>query len=212
MPNQPIHISSDNYCEVIRPRLSVDLVSTNDHSEMLSDVPHYEIKDLSVIFRIRLSEKKNSLESILIDNQMINVLGLTFDQLKNDSLNNAPKAFPIVIESIASILFDAYPDYIFGDDQGILYCASIASHIRGAGVLAYPNFIDEAESVIHGNFFILPSSIHEIILVKDTGDFDINNLLEMVTDINSSIVRPSERLSDNAYHYDIRTHTLESAV
>lgn len=211
MPVTSIHIRSDSYQEMIRPHLSVDLISTKDHTEMLSDIPHFEIKDLSVVFRLRLSEQSDSLNSVLIDNQMIRDLGISSDQLKTDALENAPKAFPVIIESLSDILFSSMP-YCPLDDQAILYCASVKSHVRGAGVLAYPNFFEKAESVMNGDFFILPSSIHEIILVKDNGDFSMTGLMEMVKDINSSIVQPSERLSDNAYHYDCDKLLLESAV
>ena len=49
---------------------------------------------------------------------------------------------------------------------------------------------------------ILPSSIHECILVPMTGDLDFDGLSEMVSDVNGAEVDPVEQLSDHAYYYN----------
>ena len=50
-------------------------------------------------------------------------------------------------------------------------------------------------------FFILPSSLHEVLLLEDEGQLDLGELLTMVREINAEVVAPQDRLTDNAYRF-----------
>lgn len=71
--------------------------------------------------------------------------------------------------------------------------------------------MDQIGEGFQGNFFILPSSIHETIVVPDNGEFDYRVLQDMVQTINASEVSPEERLSDHVYHYDVKDRVFERA-
>ena len=71
--------------------------------------------------------------------------------------------------------------------------------------------MDQAAERVGGDFFVLPSSINEILLVPDNGDMTADALRDMVKDVNAKEVSPEERLSDNVYHYDSKDHVFELA-
>ena len=50
-------------------------------------------------------------------------------------------------------------------------------------------------------FYVLPSSVHELLVVPSNIGMDVGQLKEMVTSINASEVALEERLSDNVYRY-----------
>ena len=81
----------------------------------------------------------------------------------------------------------------------------------GAGVLAYQNFMDQAAEKLGGDFFVLPSSIHEILLIPDNGEMVVEELKSMVHEVNLTQVKPEERLTDSVYHYDSKNHIFELA-
>ena len=58
---------------------------------------------------------------------------------------------------------------------------------------------------------MIPSSIHEILLVPDNGEVQAEGLKEMVQEVNATEVSPEEKLSDNVYHYDSKEHIFELA-
>lgn len=62
-----------------------------------------------------------------------------------------------------------------------------------------------------GDFFILPSSTHETLVIPDNGTFDYRVLEDMVQTINENEVAPEERLSDHVYHYDVKDRVFERA-
>lgn len=71
----------------------------------------------------------------------------------------------------------------------------------GAGVIFYPGIMEQARQILGDHFFILPSSIHECILVPENGAFEREELLAMVTEINREHVEPKEVLADQVYYY-----------
>ena len=92
-----------------------------------------------------------------------------------------------------------------------LFVATVPDKIQGAGVLAYQDFMEQAAERVGGDFFILPSSIHEILLVRDDGTFDINHLEDMVKQVNETEVAPEDLLTDSVYHYDSKEKIFELA-
>ena len=71
-----------------------------------------------------------------------------------------------------------------------------------AAVMFYPDFMDQVAKELGGDIFILPSSVHEVLILPDDGNMNAQELKEMVTSINASEVAPEDRLTDNVYHYD----------
>ena len=92
-----------------------------------------------------------------------------------------------------------------------MYVATVPDKISGAGVIAYQEFMDQAAEKLGGDFYILPSSIHEILLVKDDGNVDFKDLKAMVEEVNATQVAPEEKLTDSVYHYDSKDHIFELA-
>ena len=89
------------------------------------------------------------------------------------------------------------------DDPGFLplYVGTNTSSHFGAGILAGGSeaFRRMASRIGTDEFFILPSSLHEVLLLEDEGQFDLRELLAMVREINAEVVAPQDRLTDNVY-------------
>ena len=92
-----------------------------------------------------------------------------------------------------------------------LYVATTERDTFGAGVLAVPSFFEDAAEKLDGNFYVLPSSVHEILLLPDRFAPEHQFLKELVQDVNENEVDPKDRLSDNVYHYDAKERIFELA-
>ena len=93
------------------------------------------------------------------------------------------------------------------DEQ--MYVATVPDKVHGAGVLAYQDFMDKAAERAGGDFFILPSSIHEILIVPDNGKMNLKDLEAMVREVNVTQVSPADKLTDSVYHYDSKEKIFE---
>lgn len=83
--------------------------------------------------------------------------------------------------------------------------------VNGASALFYPGMLDQIGQSMKGDYFILPSSINEVIVVPDDGSLGPRELKEMVNEINHTQVAPEERLTDEVYHYDTKERVFEKA-
>ena len=83
-----------------------------------------------------------------------------------------------------------------------MYVLSNKERLNGAATLFYPGIMQLVASEFGGSYYILPSSIHEVILIPDDGNMDIEFLLSMVTSINKDGLLPEDKLTDSVYYYD----------
>ena len=201
----------------MKEKLAMEVVSAERNAELLETVPHKNIEDMAVVYRIVLDSSDEGRSSILITNKMLDSYGISAEQLHNDAMQIAPEIRPAVIKGMSEVMAEmmgAEQAEMLGlahsQDEPMLV-ATVPDKTQGAGILAYENFMDQAAERVGGDFFILPSSIHEILIVKDDGNFDRAALEQMVKEVNATTVSPEDKLTDSVYHYDSKDRIFELA-
>lgn len=204
--------------EQMKDKLAMEVVAADRNADLLAKVPHQEMEDMAVVYRFVMESDENGRASILVSNDLLDKMGVTPEQLHVDALENAPELRPAVIKGMSEVMMDMMGEdahEMFGIDEfpqdEMMYVATVPDKISGAGVIAYQEFMDQAAEKLGGDFYILPSSIHEILLVKDDGNVDFKDLKAMVEDVNATQVAPEEKLTDSVYHYDSKEHIFELA-
>lgn len=132
-------------------------------------------------------------------------------------MENAPQIKPAEIKGMSEVMAE-----MMGIEQAEMmglvpmdpkdeqmFVATVPDKVHGAGVLAYQNFMDQAAERVGGDFFILPSSIHEVLIVPDNGKMDLKDLESMVKEVNATQVAPADKLTDSVYHYDSQAKIFE---
>lgn len=212
--------SITNYSKM-KEKLALEIVSVERNKELLETVPHQFLEDMAVVCRFIVASDSKGRATILVTNQMLESMGVTHEQLFEDAMEIAPMNKPVVIKGIFETLCElmgeepealAMMGFLPMEADDRMYVASVPDKIQGAAVLAYPGFFDQAAEKIGKSFYILPSSIHECILVPDDGTKNGADVFwPMVREVNSAEVQPEDRLTDNVYHYDIEEKIFESA-
>ena len=205
-----------NY-EAMKKTLAIDIISAERNETLLQKVPHELMEDMAAVYRFVLNNSEAGRETVLVTKDMLNNMGITEEQLMSDAKEIAPKIRPVVIQGMNEVMKEKMGEEEFekidlpNEGNEILFLASVPDGICGAGVLAYPNFMNQAADIIGGDFFILPSSIHEVLLVPDDGSWSARALKALVENVNETEVRPEEKLTDSVYHYDSKAHIFELA-
>lgn len=194
----------------MKENLVMQIVGQAGNEEMLSNVPHKEMEDMAVVYRFDMGESHMGSMSVLITNSMMENYGITAEQLHQDALEAAPQNRPPVIKGMGEVLAEMMGGPV-PDTSDFLYVATTPDKVQGAAVIAYPGFMEDAAQKLGGDFAVLPSSVHEVLLVPDDGKTDMSAFKQMVSQINSSEVLPEDRLTDNAYHYDSVNKVFETA-
>ena len=203
--------------EAMKDKLSIEVISAEVNANLLTKIPHENMEDMAVVYRFVLESNDAGRSSILVTNDMIDRMGVTHDRLKADALENAPEIRPAVIQGMNEVMKEMMGEEAFELEglpevqEEMMYVATVPDKTSGAGVLAYRDFMDQAAEKLGGDFYILPSSIHEILLVPDNGEMAADQLRDMVREVNATQVSPEEKLTDNVYHYDSREHVFELA-
>ena len=202
-----------NY-DQMKNTLVVQVIPTDRNAEMLADIPHKNIEDMSLVYRMQIDQNENGTSSVLITNAMLENYGVTVDQLHQDAMDAAVINNPATFRSMQEVLSDLMgmpAEMMLPMDGPQMYVASVENSLNGAGVIAYPDFMNQVAEQVGGDFFVLPSSVHEVLVVPDDGSIDRHDLESMVREVNASEVLPKDQLSDNVYHYDSQDQVFELA-
>ena len=197
-----------NY-EAVKDTLMIQLIGREGNEEMLQTIPHHSIEDMEIVYRFHVQDTELGMASALVTNSMLERYGITAEQLKQDAFVSAVSHDPFEIKTMAEVLNELMGAEIIPEDAMPMYVASNKERIHGAGVIAYPEFMEEAAKRLGGDFYVLPSSIHEVILIPDTPDVSALELQGIVQSVNVEQVAPEERLSDHIYHYDSKEKLFE---
>ncbi|MCR5431677.1 MAG: DUF5688 family protein [Lachnospiraceae bacterium] len=187
------------------------LINYERNSEVLETYPHFRFLDLAVIFCLNVSLPNGESGAVRIDNKTASALGFDAEKLLSLALNNTPSLFPSDFESLDDILIGlmkkkGVPEYmipLFPGEENLHSPMKVLSNKQqyyGAACILYPGVLESVKSEIGGDFYIIPSSVNEVIIVPDDVS-DRAKLVEMVRDVNSTVIPPEQILSDNIYHY-----------
>lgn len=183
------------------------LVPSAKNKNLLTDIPHRNIEDMALAYRFDMGHNERTSYSILVTNKMLNAYGISAAQLHDDALEAASHSCPATLRNMNEVIHN-----IAGQtDPSPMWVASIENGQNGACVIQYPHFLDDAAETLGGSFYVLPSSIHEVLLLADDTSPSLSELENMVRTINQAEVAPEERLSDNVFHYDCESHIFENA-
>ena len=198
----------------MKEKLAMEVVSAEANKEMLETVPHQNIEDMAVVYRLVLNSDDEGRASILLTNQLIESMGVTPEQLHADAMENAPQIKPVEIKGMREVMAEMMGLFPVAPEDEKIYVATVPDKVHGAGVLAYQNFMDQAAERAGGDFFILPSSIHEILIVPDNGEIRSNPIPTMksiggVKDENGVSSKPSEEVKAEPEKIDFSNVKIE---
>ena len=198
----------------MKEKLAMEVVSAEANKEMLETVPHQNIEDMAVVYRLVLNSDDEGRASILLTNQLIESMGVTPEQLHADAMENAPQIKPVEIKGMSEVMAEMMGLFPVSPEDEKIYVATVPDKVHGAGVLAYQNFMDQAAERAGGDFFILPSSIHEILIVPDNGEIRSNPIPTMksiggVKDENGVSSKPSEEVKAEPEKIDFSNVKIE---
>ena len=93
--------------------------------------------------------------------------------------------------------------------KSCMYVLGNERKLFGAAVMLYDGLLEKMSEIIGGDFYLLPSSLHELILIPDEGREKGGDLWKMVCEINETQVEPEDVLTDSVYYYSGKNKRLE---
>lgn len=192
----------------------IQVVNAEKNESQLVDMPHRKFMDLAAIVRSQVNiGLRDGLPSMKVTNQVIRTFGISEDELFEAASRNTMERFPLRFMSMAQMMAEmtGLPEEMVYGMEMPLYVVTNEQKMNGAAALYWPEKIGEFADMIGDDVYVLPSSIHEILLYPVHAGGDPIMLREMVREINATEVAPEEVLSDNVYVYKRETRKLSAA-
>lgn len=206
-------ISIFNDYEKIREWLFIRVCNYDANKEMLASVPHKRIEDLAITYHVMVNVSDDGdVSSAIISNEIISAFGVSKERLHQDAMASSPRLAPAKVDAIGNVISElsgeSAESFKIPAPNFSMIVVTNRFGINGAAALFYPGMMERIAEKMHGNFYVLPSSVHEIIALPASLNTDGERLSAMVQDINATVVDPADRLSDNAYLYDADSRTF----
>ena len=206
----------------VKDHLFIRVSSAETNKNMIANVPHQLKEDLAITYHVAVSMEAGTLSSMIINKDLLKQYGITAEQLHEDAMKNSPRIMAPEVSSLGAMMEELVEKDLFimsPEEREMLqesiressqiptfFVVTNKQRIDGAGVLFYPEMMDNLAEVFDQNYFILPSSIHEMLVLPDNGEISADELRTMVAEVNATQVAPAERLTNNVYHYDVSNH------
>lgn len=197
-------------------KIAFKLINYEKNRELLEEIPHKVFHDLAVVFYYLVCEPPfYGNASILIRNSHLKTWKASPEELYQKAMENGPQILPARIENMEELIAGVFgeADSMDADkgskDCNVMYVLSNKQKMQGAACMLYSGVLKEFSKKQDSSLYILPSSVHEVILLTDLRNHSVESLLGMVVDINRTQVEESEVLSDSVYYYNRENDRIE---
>jgi len=216
--------------ESMKDKIIFRLVNREKNQELLSGCPYMDYLDLAVTFHCLIQEQEDCIGTIRITNEHVELWGTNTQQLYQYAMVNTQKLMPPLLRRMEDVLREILQSNQIGmgqeeiqmelerlklededsvDNKAQMYILSNTKGINGAACMLYPDVVSNFARLLKSDVYILPSSIHEIILLPASQEYETEKLEEMVADINQTQVPYEEILSNHIYYYSLVSKQIQ---
>lgn len=207
---------------LVKGRIFYRVVNTNRNRQKLRGALHIDIMDLSLVFSVMAGVCGTTLIHLSVTEQMLKQWGKPLKEVICQAALNTPVLFPEKSSTLSSRVEDILSVTDWEGEAGEIervvqtspYQAYILENRRGIygfNAVFYGGTLKNMAGQIGDSLFVLPSSIHEAILVPEKEGVCVTELQDMVHDVNRTAVSHDDFLSDNVYYYDRKQDTIRIA-
>ncbi len=223
--SQDFDVSKITDFDQVKDHIAARVVGIEDNSDLLDQRPHAVMDDLAVTYCVMLGEDANGSMSVPITNQLMETWGVTQEELHDLAKANQDELTPSTFKSMNEVMAEMMIPQMMSDmgvdretaqemiesmmpPEDKMYVLSNEQKLNGAAALLDDKMMDQIAEKVGGDFYILPSSVHEVLIVPADAGMDLKDLEAMVQEVNETQVAPQDRLSDHVYQYDNDTHEV----
>lgn len=196
----------------VRSRIVCKLIHCDKNKELLKEVPYFPYLDLAIVFYCLVAENPYENASIPIYNEHLEYWHTSKDTLLMLARENTPLLLPFCCDTLADLILpvlDILPQNerpaakaMLSEESVPMYVITNKQHQYGACCILYQDALKKVSEQLNDNLYILPSSVHEVIILPASAVNCPQDLPHMVRSINMTEVSPEEILSDCVYYYN----------
>ncbi len=190
-PTEPIDLSFFKNFQNVSPRIAYKLIHYERNRELLKDLPHIPFLDLAIVFYCLVTSAGSANATILLTNDHLRLWNTDLDTVYRLARENTPLLLGSRFERTSFSALSPIPMYMLTNESGYL----------GASCLLYQQLLKQLSKQVDADFYIIPSSVHEVLLVPATVHMKPADFNRMIGEVNGSQLSSEEILSDHVYYY-----------
>ncbi len=193
----------------MQSKIVYKLIHAEENEELLEQIPHVCVLDLAIVFYVLLDVNDSGTATILITDDIVKMWGVKKDVIYKIAHQNTKKLLPPEFQTMRSVvaeLLDERADEQEGEDCMYVLTNEIRSF--GAACMLYDKVLEDIGNQLGENYYVLPSSVHEVIIVPESKSPNRIDLEEMIEEINDTQVEEEEVLSYRAYYFSRKENRL----
>lgn len=203
----------------VKDKIAFKLINFNDNKEILKKVPYIKFLDLAKVYYVNVELEDFGAGTVLVHNTHMIEWGVSVEELEKHAVENTPKLSPLQMidlwdvaerleEEISEELRDSVSEI---RKENKSYIMTNQQKTFGATTMLYKDVIKNHAEKLQCDIYILPSSIHDLILIPADFDMNVEYMKYMVRDVNRTQVLREEVLSDSVYIYHRETDSISIA-
>ena len=218
--------------EQAKHKICCKLINTAANQELLKEIPSVPYLDLSIVFIVDILptiDGPDRAYTIQVTNKMLEAWGVSTDKLFPVAMENTQRSYPAMLQSMEETLAEIVKESGYempeackqemreNFEERPMFVLSCLGHTNGAIAITYPDVLKIVADKAGCDLAIIPSSIHEWIIVADNDKSDLTFLNAQIEETNRQFIQSEERLADHAYMYSresgmLRILTQEEAL
>lgn len=208
-------ISGFKKWETVRENVYAKLINAEQNKELLEEIPHRAFMDLAVVYyAVARDSAREDIGTILIYNGHMEMWGQEEENLYQTAMMNMRADgeadftdIRTIVERITDISFTKEDSSNSRDTD--MYVLTNDRKCFGAAEILDKKTMRMIADQIGDGFIVLPSSVHETIVLPPNDEEEYRRLADMVRAVNDTQVEAEERLSDHVYVYSRDEETLK---
>ena len=198
---------AENYLdfEKVKEHLACKLINLKKNEKLLKEVPYQKFLNLAVVAYYKVDDEMIGKATILVRKSHCQSWGVEEDEVIQCARENTLKILPVRFMGIGAML----ETYGYHQETTIpMYILTNEETCFGAASMIFDSVLERIGKMLKDDFWILPSSIHECIIVPAGCAMSPDEMTDLVKEVNQKEVSAEEYLSDQIYYYQITMHRL----
>lgn len=196
----------------VKDRIFYKLVSFEKNRKFLRDAPHLRWHDLAIVFYYAMEEDMVKSGSITIKREHMLMWKQNAESLYRTAGRNTRRGMPELLVSMRELLAEMTGVSVRENDAVPLYVLTNQEKHFGASAMLYSEKIGWLAEQFGCDLLILPSSVHEVLLLPDDHVREYDFYRQMVGEVNRTQVDPEEVLSYGLYRYCRKKSEIEEII
>ncbi len=202
--------------DMMKSRIYAKLINFESNKELLKGKPYRKFLDLAVVYQVQVEGfKDGSTGAFLVNDNYMEIWRQTEESLYQAAASNMRLAGEPLFESMDEVLRSMMPGFqllLPVSTPVEMHVLTNKARVFGAAEILDSGTLKRVSDELGGDFIVLPSSVHECIIIPADETVPYRKLADMVTEINADAVSIEERLSDHIYLYERKAGTLRIAA